>query len=90
MWGAYLVIPVALAVALQRGERERERGVSVPQAGWLLVGEKVRVWAGGREGQRWRLGQKPHPDLGPQIWDGAVQELGGIWGPLASSGSELH
>ena len=90
MCGGLTLSSPSLSLSHCRGERERERGVSVPQAGWLLVGEKVRVWAGGREGQRWRLGQKPHPDLGPQIWDGAVQELGGIWGPLASSGSELH
>ena len=45
-------------------------------------------WGQGRaEATAWA---EPHPDLGPQIWDGAVQELGGIWGPLASSGSELH
>lgn len=39
----------------------------------------------------------PHPDSGPWVWGGGgpsqgprYQELGGIWGRLARSGSELH
>lgn len=50
---AYLVIPVALAVALQGREREREKDESAPHstpwAGWVLG--KVRVWEGSQLGQ---------------------------------------
>lgn len=92
---AYLVIPVALAVALQR---ERERGVSVLQAGWPLVGETVKMWAGGREGQRRWLWQTPTltqglgsgvgvaPARGPgtRSWEGS----GGPWQALGQSSIE--
>ena len=81
----------SLSLSHCRGERERERGVSVPQAGWLLVGEEVRVWAGGREGQRRRLGQNPTLTWGlrsgmglSRSWEGS----GGPWQALGQSSIE--